>query len=164
MLFRSSNAAALYVLGVGFAFFAAKAQSPFMTGVCFWFSVFLLCDCLRLARICSRLERNDNLILVADESGITHHVCWLEPEHRSWKEITGLRSFKAPNSETIYFQSKPRPEQFWRFALFGSPKFDLPLSCIPGGKETLLKALSMYPGAKHLVPERADFEAPAKAA
>jgi hypothetical protein len=38
------------------------------------------------------------------------------------------------------------------------------LSCIPGGKETLLKALSMYPGAKHLVPERADFEAPAKAA
>src|ERR1035437_4837122 len=55
-----SNAAALYVLGVGFCVFAVKAQSPFMGGVCLWFSVFLLCDCLRLARASQRLDRNNN--------------------------------------------------------------------------------------------------------
>jgi hypothetical protein len=160
-----SNAAAMYVLGVGFAYFALRAQSPFMTGVCFWFSVFLLCDCFRLARVCARLDRSGNLLLSADESGFTHYVSWLEPEHRGWKEITGLRTFKAPNAETLYFQAKPRTNQLFRFAFFGSPKFDLPLSCVPGGKQTLLDALSRYPEAKHLVPERAALEeAPAKAA
>ncbi|MGZ3703671.1 MAG: hypothetical protein ACXWSD_18065 [Bdellovibrionota bacterium] len=62
-----SNAAALYVLGMGFGYFAIKAQTPFMTGVCFWFSVYLLCDCFRLARVCGRLEKNNNVLLVADE-------------------------------------------------------------------------------------------------
>lgn len=159
-----SNAAALYVLGVGFAFFAYKAQTPFMTGACFWFSLFLLSDCFRLARVCARLDRTGNLLLEADENGFTHYVSWLEPEHRSWKEITGLRFFKAPSSETLYFQSRARTEQFLRFALFGAPKFDLPLGCVPGGKETVLQALSSYPAASHLVPERAQLEAPAKAA
>lgn len=151
-----SNAAALYVLGVGFAFFATKAHSPFMTGVCFWFSVFLLCDCLRLARVCARLEKTRNLLLVADHSGITHYVSWLEPEHRAWNEILSFRTFKAPNSETLFFQLKPRSEQFLRFAFFGAPKFDLPLACVPGGKAGLLKAFDEIPGAKHLVPESAD--------
>jgi hypothetical protein len=159
-----SNAAALYVLGVGFAFFAAKAQSPFLSGVCFWFSLFLLCDCFRLARVCARLDRTNNLLLVADESGLTHNVSWLEPEHRSWRELTGFRCVKTPMSETIYFQAKPRPGQFLRFALFGAPKFDLPVSCIPGGREGLLRALSSYPEAQHLVPERAAPELLEKAA
>jgi hypothetical protein len=151
-----SNAAALYVLGCGFGFFAVKAQSPFMTGVCFWFSVFLLCDCFRLARVCSRLDRNENLLLTADETGITHYVSWLEPEHRNWNEIISYRVFKAPNTETIYFQLKSRPEQFLRYAFFSTPKFDLPLGCVPGGKETLVNALYKFPAAKHLVPERSN--------
>lgn len=136
-----------------------------MTGVCFWFSVFLLCDCFRLARVCSRLDRNQNLLLTADDTGITHFVSWLEPEHRTWKEILSFRSLKSPTSETLYFNLRPRPNQFLRFALFGSPKFDLPLSCVPGGREGLMNALYAFPEAKHLVPERATTESsPAKAA
>ncbi|MGZ3651439.1 MAG: hypothetical protein ACXVB9_02365 [Bdellovibrionota bacterium] len=151
-----SNAAALYVLGMGFGYFAIKAQTPFMTGVCFWFSVYLLCDCFRLARVCGRLEKNNNVLLVADEKGFTHYVSWLEPEFRAWGDITSFRQIKGINSETVFFQSRVKPDNMLRFALFGAPKFDLPLSCLPGGKEGLLKFLSSFPEAKHLVPERAN--------
>ena len=150
-----SNAAALYVLGVGFGYFAYRAHTPFMTGVCFWFSLFLLCDCFRLARVCGRLDRSKNLLLTADEKGLTHYASWLEPEHRTWKEIRGFRTIKGVSSETVFFQTQTRPVHMLRFALFGSPKFDLPLSCMPGGREGLLRALSSFPDAKHLVPERA---------
>ena len=150
-----SNAAALYVLGLGFGYFAAKAQSPFMTGVCFWFSVYFLCDCFRLARVVARLDRSNNLLLVADEKGFTHYVSWLEPETRTWKEISGFRYFKAMTSETVYFQTRAKQNNFLRFALFGAPKFDLPLTCVKGGKEGFLNMLSSFPEASHLVPERA---------
>lgn len=150
-----SNAAALYVLGIGFGYFAVKAHTPFMTGVCFWFSVYLLCDCFRLARVVSRLDKSNNLLLTADENGFTHFVSWLTPETRTWKEITGLRQFKALNGETIYFQSRNRQTNFLRIAFFGAPKFDLPLSCVPGGKEGFMKILSGFPEARHLVPESA---------
>ena len=159
-----SNAAALYVLGVGFGFFAVKAQSAFMGGICFWFSMFLLCDCFRLARVCVRLDRTNNLLLEADASGMTHYVSWLEPERRPWTDFTGFRSLKSPTSETVYFQLKPRTNQFLRFALFGAPKFDLPLSCMPGGKEGLLQWLEKFPAARHLLPERAAPEMVRKAA
>ena len=133
-------------------------------GVCFWFSLFLLCDCFRLARVCSRLDRTKNLLLVADEKGLTHYVSWLEPEKKAWSEITTFRVVKGLSSDTVFFQIKTRPEQFLRFALFGGPKFDLPLSCMPGGREGLLSALSEIPAAKHLVPERAVPELVQKAA
>jgi hypothetical protein len=150
-----SNAAALYVLGIGFGYFAVHAQSPFMTGVCFWFSVYMLCDCFRLARVVSRLDRSNNLLLQANEQGFTHYVSWLEPETRAWKEVTGFRNFKAMNGDTLYLQTRNKHTNFLRIALFGSPKFDLPLSCVPGGKEGFLKVLASFPEARHLVPESA---------
>jgi hypothetical protein len=150
-----SNAAALYVLALGFGYFAVKSHSPFMTGVCFWFSVYLMCDCFRLARVVSRLDRSNNLLLEADETGFTHYVSWLEPETRTWKEVTSFRQFKAMNGDTIYFNARPRQNNFLRFAFFGAPKFDLPLSSLKGGKEGFLKFLSNFPEAKHLVPESA---------
>ena len=159
-----SNAAALYVLGVGFAVFAAKAHGPFMSGVCFWFSIFMLCDCFRLARVCRRLDGSGNLVLSADRSGFTHFVSWLEPEHRRWKDITSYRIHKTPYGETCYFVSRPTAGEFLRYAFFGSPKFDLPLSGVPGGKEGLLKMLESFPDASHLLPERATAEPAAKAA
>jgi hypothetical protein len=151
-----SNAAALYVLGVGFCLFACKARSPLLVGICFWFSVFLLCDCLRLARGCQRLAKNNNLLLTLDASGLTHFVSWLWPERISWKEITGFRSVKSPQSETIFFQTKGNLGQFLRFALFGAPKFDLPVSCLNGGKEEFLALLDKFPEARRLTPERAN--------
>ena len=152
------------MLGLGFGYFALKAHTPFTTGVCFWFSVFFLCDCFRLARVCQRLDRNRNLFLEADADGITHYVSWLEPEHRRWNEITGFRTLKSPTSETLYFQLKPRKGELFRFAFFGGPKFDLPLGCVPGGREGFLRSLEAYPAAKHLLPARTTAEAPAQAA
>lgn len=149
-----SNAAALYVLGVGFAYFAYKATSPFAAGLCFWFSVFLLCDSFRLARVCGRLERTANLLLTADAGGLTHYASWINPERFSWKEITGFRQLKTFAGETLYFQARPRPGSLLRYALFGAPKLDLPLRSVPGGKESLLGLLSGLPEAAHLVPER----------
>jgi hypothetical protein len=159
-----SNAAALWVLGIGFAFFAYKAEGPFMMGVCFWFSIFLLCDSFRLARVCARLDRSGNLLLEADERGITHYVSWLEPEHRTWTEVLSYRFFKTVTSETVFFRIKSRPDQFLRFALFGAPKFDLPLSCVPGGKATFLSVLSQFPAAKHLVPANTSQDRASEAA
>jgi len=159
-----SNAAALYVLGLGFCVFAVKAQSPLMGGICLWFSVFMLCDCLRLARVCRRLEANNNLIITADSEGITHYVSWMQPEHLSWKEITGFRAFKTPQSETLYFQTKRPSNQLFRYVFFGAPKFDLPMSCVKGGKDAFLRVLENFPEARHLLPERAQLEDLRKAA
>jgi hypothetical protein len=159
-----SNAAALYVLGVGFAYFSYRAQSPFMGGVCFWFSLFLLCDCLRLARVCVRLGKTGDLLLSADEQGITHFTSWLEPERISWKDVTGFRYVKGMQNETAYIQVKSRNPNFFRVALFGAPKFDLPLACVKGGKEGLLRSLESYPAAAHLVPTRTSTEVLPKAA
>ena len=159
-----SNAAALYVLGVGFAYFSYRAQTPFMSGVCFWFSTFLLCDCLRLARVCGRFAKNGDLLLAADERGLTHFASWLNPEHVSWKDVTGFRYVKGLQNEIAYIQVRSRSSNFLRYALFGAPKFDLPLSCVKGGKEGLFQLLSAYPAAAHLVPIRTSAEVLPKAA
>ncbi|MGZ3660261.1 MAG: hypothetical protein ACXVCK_09200, partial [Bdellovibrionota bacterium] len=79
-------------------------------------------------------------------------------ETRTWKEITGFRYFKAMTSETVFFQTRTKQNNFLRFALFGAPKFDLPLSCVKGGKEGFLSMLSSFPDASHLVPERATLD------
>ncbi len=159
-----SNAAALYVLGLGFCAFAYKAQSPFLTAVCLWFSIFMLCDCFRLARGCRRLSENNNLLLTADSKGFTHFVSWIWPEHMSWKEITGFRTVKSPQSETLYFETKRTPSQFFRYAFFGAPKFDLPVACVKGGREEFLRILENFPDARHLTPERSSPENLTKAA
>lgn len=153
-----SNAAALYVLGVGFSVFALKAQGMFMAATCFWFSVFLLCDCFRLARVCRRLTENQNLLLKANGSGITHFTSWMWPEQLEWKDITGFRTVKTPQSETLYLQTKRKNVPFYRIAFFGSPKFDVPVACIKGGQEGFLHMLENFPEAKHLVPARASQE------
>ncbi len=150
-----SNAAALYVLGLGFCYFAAKAQGPFMAACCFWFSIFFLCDCLRLTRACQRLSANQNVLLTADGRGITHFASWMWPEQIDWTEITGFRSVKTPQSEILYFQTKSKNPNFFRIAFFGAPKLDLPLSCVKGGREAFMNMLETIPEASHLLPERA---------
>lgn len=159
-----SNAAALWVLGVGFCFFAHKATSPFMTGLCFWFSVFLLSDCWRQARVADRLDKNKNLLAESTAEGITHYGSWLQPEFLPWTKISAMRLIKGIQSETYYLEARRDSKDFFRFVFFGTPKYDLPVNALPHGKEGFLNALSSYPAAKHLVPDRAAEESFQKAA
>lgn len=149
-----SNAAASYVLAVGFGVFAVKAQSFMIASVCFWFSIFMLCDCFRLARACRRFTASQFTLLTMDAKGITHFGCWIEPETISWKEISGFRSLKGPTSETLYFLSRHKLP-FFRQAFFGAPKLDLPLTSLKGGREALMQVLEDFPAARHLLPARA---------
>jgi len=159
-----SNAAALWVLGLGFCAFAHKASSPFMTGLCFWFSIFLLCDCWRQARVAARLDKNKNLIASVSAEGITHFASWLQPEVLSWKEISAIRLIKGLQSETYYLEAKRNSKDFFRYLFFGMPKFDIPVSALPRGKEGFYSSLSSYPDARHLMPESAAEETFQKAA
>jgi hypothetical protein len=159
-----SNAAALWVLGIGFCAFAHKVSSPFTSALCFWFSVFLLCDGWRQARVAARLERNKNLIATMSEEGITHYGSWLQPETLSWKQIRKARLFKGIQSEIFYLETETSSKHFFRYMLFGMPKFDIPVSSLKNGKEGFFAALSSYSAARHLVPERASGEDFQKAA
>lgn len=147
-----SNSAALYVLGLGFAYFAHKASSPFMGGICFWFSVFLLCDCLRQWRVSRRLEKSGNLYFQADEAGITHFASWLWPERLRWEEIREAQVVKGFQQELMMFQPKKPSRNVFRFVFFGFPKYDLPLGAVKEGKDTFLRSLAEIPGARPLVP------------
>ena len=153
-----SNAAALWVLGLGFSMFAHKASSPFMTGLCFWFSIFLLSDCLRQARVAARLDKNKNLLAEATQEGITHFGSWLQPEYLPWESFSSMRLYKGMQTETFYLEAKHDPKYFFRYVFFGMPKYDLPVNALPKGKEAFLNTLSTFPTAKHLVPERAAEE------
>ena len=159
-----SNAAALYVLGLGFSLFAHRAPAPFTAGLCFWFSMFLLCDCLRQWRVSQRLENSQNLCFTADEEGITHFVSWLQPEHLSWQEIQGLQVVKGLQSETLLFQSRRPSHNVLRYVFFGMPKYDLPLSSVKEGKAAFFRALGEFPGAHHLVPDSLPMEQPMRKA
>jgi hypothetical protein len=153
-----SNAAALWILGVGFAYFAHRASSPFMGGLCFWFSIFMLSDCWRQARVANWLDRNQNLLAKFSEDGITHYGAWLKAEVIPWKDIQAIRLIKGLQSEIYYFEAKRHSSQIFRYMLFGFPKFDLPVSALPQGKEGFLNSLSGWATANHLVPERAPVE------
>lgn len=159
-----SNAAALWILGVGFAYFSYRAASPFMAGVCFWFSLFMLCDCWRQARVAKRLDDSQNLLAAIGPEGITHFGSWLNPEFIPWKDVQAIRLIKGVQSETYYLEAKRNSAQLFRYAVFGVPKYDLPVSCLPQGKEGFLNSLSAWPEAKHLVPERASYEQEVKRA
>lgn len=159
-----SNAAALWVLGVGFYYFAHKASSPFTGGLCFWFSIFLLCDCLRQARVAARLDKNSNILAESSPEGITHYGSWLQPEFISWENIQGMRLIKGLQSETYYLDTKRESRNFFRYVFFGMPRYDLPVNALPKGKEGFLSSLSSIPAARHLVPERASEEVFQKAA
>ena len=153
-----SNAAALWILGVGFAYFAHRASSPFMGGLCFWFSIFMLCDCWRQARVARWLDDNQNLVAKADAEGITHYGAWLSPEVLPWKDVLALRLLKGMQTETYYLEARRHSSQLFRYMLFGFPKFDLPASALPHGKESFLDTLAAWPASRHLVPERAAME------
>ena len=153
-----SNAAALWVLGIGFAYFAHRASSPFTGGLCFWFSVFMLCDGWRQARVSAWLDESQNLVANLTEEGLTHYGAWLKPEFVAWKDVLAVRLIKGIQSETYYFEARRQSSQLLRYLVFGFPKFDLPVSSLPAGKEGLLDALASWPAARHLVPERAAVE------
>ena len=153
-----SNAAALWILGVGFAYFSHRAASPFMAGICFWFSLFMLCDCWRQARVAKRLDDSRNLVAAVTSEGITHYGSWLNPEFVPWKDVEAIRLIKGVQSETYFMEAKRNPSHLFRYAVFGAPKYDLPVSSLPEGKEGFLNLLSTWPAARHLVPERAVYE------
>jgi hypothetical protein len=159
-----SNAAALWVMALGFAAFAHKTSSPFTTALCFWFSVFLLCDSFRQARVAGRLDRSKNLIASVSEEGVTHYGSWLEPEKLAWKEIRRVRSFKGLQSEFLFLETQRDSKHFFRYLLFGMPKFDIPVSSPGQGKEGFFAALSRIPEATHLLPEQDSTEDLQKAA
>ncbi len=148
-----SNSAALWVLGVGFAYFSHRASSAFMSGLCFWFSIFMLCDAWRQARVSAWLDSNGNLLAKFNENGVTHFGAWLQPEVIPWKDVLSLRLFKGLHSEIYYFETKRNPSQLFRYMFFGFPKFDLPVSALPSGKEDFLRTLGSWAGSKPLVPE-----------
>lgn len=159
-----SNAAALWVLGLGFCAFAHKSSSPFTGALCFWFSVFLLCDCWRQFRVAARLEKNRNLIAEATPEGVTHYGSWMMPEFLPWKEISAMRLIKGPQSESYFLEARQGSKNIFRYVFFGMPRYDLPVSALPQGKEGFLHTLSQFREAGHLVPQRAQAEEFQKAA
>ncbi len=159
-----SNAAALWILGVGFFYFSQKASSPFMAGLCFWFSIFMLCDCWRQARVAARLDLNKNLLAETNQEGLKHYGSWLQPEFLPWKKISAMRLIKGMQSETYFLDTRRDSKDFFRYVFFGMPKYDLPVSAMPKGIEGFLETLSSIPAARHLVPERATEEVFQKAA